>query len=1796
MKNRPNPFLRPAALAASIFFGLVASSQGQTTYFWDGGASDIAGNGNGASNPTANGTWNTTIKNWESGATPYVAWSNSSLDTAVFAGTARTVTLGTVSVGTLNVRTNTYIFGTAVNSGSMTFSNGFIDIGGPSANTVNGASIRSNLIGSLTVNSSNNTQAGGVALATISGTNTGLTSFTLNLNNADSSVYIDTNVAALGAAGATVKLTKGILVLNANSSLSYNAWTTEFAGGVLRSRGNNALNAATYNGNGTLTENSAIASLTTNNLTYAGTMDLGNTGKTLTVAPGLNGFIEFTNTISNTGNLTINSNAAGVGTGTVRLSAANTFSGTAATTLNLGTLALNHVNALQNATLDTGVSGSQSVTFTAGGTNTYNIGALQGSDALAIGGNTISVGTKVADTIFAADISGASGGLTKVGANKLTLTAGTSYNGATQITGGTLALSGSGTLNGSSGITINGGSAKLLHTGGTAVSTVVTLTNGTLTGSGTINTVNVGAATGGLISNNDGTSGAALTIGALTLTGGANINLYSNTTATALNVTSFTNDSSSNAVTLTANNVGGWTNGSTYNLIDYGTLGGTGGYNFNKVVNNKSARQSETWANDTVNGIITLAFTGDNPRWVGDADGKWNLAAANNWKLVTGGGYTTFLGTDDVLFDDHATGTSNIDIDAANVAPNSTIFDNTIAKSFTLGSTGGFGISTGNLTKNNTGSVTIGSNNTYSGPTTLNAGTVTLSGSGTIGSGSALAMNGGQLDLGNASRDAGTVSITGPAASGDTLLNGSLTGTSYAVSNTSGNVGISANLLANGAAGFTKSGAGSTTLSGTNTWTGTTAINAGSVVLSGSGTLGNGAAVTLGGGSLDMGALIRTVGAVSVTSAAASGDTISNGSLTGTSYAASNTSGNAIISANLLANGAAGFSMSGAGGTATLSGANTYTGTTTISAGTVKAGTASAFNNTGALSMSGSGTFDLGGNNVSFTNITASAGTNSITTTGAGSGTDTLTVSAFGVDGNGALFTDNGTRKLQVSLSSGGVGSWQATTNVNNTYSGGLVLGGSMRASVLAGTVGSPGAIASGAFGKGSITLNDTSQIWFAVSSRTLVNDVIINGNTGNGNRAGSFRIGTNSAALSGLVISGNINANLADAHFGSDSTADGSALLLSGKLTGNSGFRFFQSANSFKWTATLNNATGSPNDYVGATTINSAQTTLALGAADQIPNGAGKGNVVLTSGTLDLAGFSETINGLSGAGTVDNVTSGTTNLLTLGDNDATGNVFSGSIKNTVGTLSLTKTGTGTQTLSGANAYSGATLISAGTLQIGNGAGTGTLSASSSITNNGTLAFNRTGTITQGTDFAAGITGAGGLSTSGTGTLILSGTNGYTGATAISSGELRLASATAINGTSGITVNSGRLSLNGGITVGSGKSLTVNGSGGNFFGALQGNSGANIWQGNILIGATAGTRIGVNADSLKIEGEISGSTALNGVIFRPNAGTTLELAGANTYLGDTSIFTGTGEVKLSGGADRLPTATKLIFGSGAVSGILNLNGQNQEIAGLSVGGGTTNEIKSATAATLTVNATTASSYAGTITGAAALSKSGGETLTLSNINTYSGDTTIAAGSLALSEGGSINDSAVIDVQSAATLSIAGVTTSTTIGGSSAQTLKGLGSIDLGAKTMTIGSSGTLAPGASPGTLDFAATVGASLNFAAGSTIAFELGTTSDLIAFDSAGDWLSGSGNATLSLNLLGGFNYASAYTVFQNVTTTGFTLANITGYDTVAYSANFVQSGNDYALSFTAIPEPNVAALLGGLGSLLLMRRRRMA
>ncbi len=152
---------------------------------------------------------------------------------------------------------------------------------------------------------------------------------------------------------------------------------------------------------------------------------------------------------------------------------------------------------------------------------------------------------------------------------------------------------------------------------------------------------------------------------------------------------------------------------------------------------------------------------------------------------------------------------------------------------------------------------------------------------------------------------------------------------------------------------------------------------------------------------------------------------------------------------------------------------------------------------------------------------------------------------------------------------------------------------------------------------------------------------------------------------------------------------------------------------------------------------------------------------------------------------------------LTIGNasHTSTKMTISGNIGGSSG--ALVKDGVGTLVLSGANTYTGGTTISAGTLQLGNGGTTGKLSTASAIINNGSLVFNRTNTMTQGTDFTgSAISGTGSLTQAGSGTLILNAANSYTGGTTLNAGTLL------VNNTTGTGTGTGSVAVSAGSFLG----------------------------------------------------------------------------------------------------------------------------------------------------------------------------------------------------------------------------------------------------------------------------------------------------------------------------------------------------------------------------------------------------------
>ena len=222
----------------------------------------------------------------------------------------------------------------------------------------------------------------------------------------------------------------------------------------------------------------------TTSVARAITIDGGNGGSilfdstTATIANGvtLSGAATMTaegNASSLTGVITGSGSLTKTGAGTLTLQSANTHTGT--TLVSFGTLALNHVNALQSSTLDTGTAGAQNVTFTVAGTQTYNLGGLSGADALNAGANSLSIGANNFNTTSTGAITAAA--VTKVGAGILDL------NGTNQLYNTLTASAGTTNVNGLLGVTpgtavvsVTAGGAKLRF--GTVSQTLSSLTIG----------------------------------------------------------------------------------------------------------------------------------------------------------------------------------------------------------------------------------------------------------------------------------------------------------------------------------------------------------------------------------------------------------------------------------------------------------------------------------------------------------------------------------------------------------------------------------------------------------------------------------------------------------------------------------------------------------------------------------------------------------------------------------------------------------------------------------------------------------------------------------------------------------------------------------------------------------------------------------------------------------------------------------------------------------------------------------------------------------------------------------------------------------------------------------------------------------------------------------------------------------------------------------------------------------------------------------------------------------------------
>jgi fibronectin-binding autotransporter adhesin len=660
---------------------------------------------------------------------------------------------------------------------------------------------------------------------------------------------------------------------------------------------------------------------------------------------------------------------------------------------------------------------------------------------------------------------------------------------------------------------------------------------------------------------------------------------------------------------------------------------------------------------------------------------------------------------------------------------------------------------------------------------------------------------------------------------------------------------------------------------------------------------------------------------------------------------------------NTSISGSGGFAQIGTG-TTIFTAAQDYTGNTTVANGTLELGAGGSLTSTATLAVSG-GTFDLGTDNQT---------TAALTLTGGLIEDGTLTSTSFGVQAGTVSAVLGGSGALTKT------GSGTVTLSGANTYSGGttisagtLQLGSGSNSGSLTGNVTDNATLAddrsdtltwlttisgSGAFtqiGTG-ITVFDVAESYGG--GTTVSNGTLRLGVSGSLASAGAlavsggtFDLGTDNQTTGALTLTGGLieNGTLDSASFGVQAGTVSAMLGGSGALT-----------KTGSGTVTLSGA----NAYSGGTTIGAGM--LQISGSGTL--GGAVGTLAVSGGTLDLGATTQVSGALTLTGGV--IQDGTLDSAAFGVQAGTVNAVFG------GSGGLTKSGSGTVTLSAANAYGGGTMITAGTLQLGSGSNSGSLTGN--VTDNATFVVDRSDTYA----FAGSIYGSGVFEQLGSGTTILTASNTYTGGTTISAGTLQLGDAGNDGSIAGSVTDStifdiddvgtttlGQISGGGALNqVGSGTTILSaanNYAGGTTISAgtlqLGNGGGAGSLTGNITDNAT----LAVDRSDIYSFGE---SVFGTGAFAQIGTGTTI-LTAAQNYTGTTTVLAGTLQL---GAGGSLPTAGNVAIDGG----LLDLSGYNQTIGDLSGAGG----FIALGSDTLTAGTTDSTAFAGAMFGSGAFVK------------------------------------------------------------------------------------------------------------------------------------------------------------------------------------------------------------------------------
>ncbi|OHX90581.1 autotransporter outer membrane beta-barrel domain-containing protein [Brucella abortus] len=1156
------------------------------------------------------------------------------------------------------------------------------------------------------------------------------------------------------------------------------------------------------------------------------------------------------------------------------------------------------------------------------------------------GASTSGLVVQGADNLVLSGVLSDVGRLTKNGSGTLTLTADNTYTGGTVFAGGVVSVDKEVRLGGGD-LTFNGGTLQVTGTGWTSTSRAVSLQAG-----------------GGTFDIEDAANNFAVTQG---VAGAGGLTKSGSGTLTLSGANSYTGATTVSAGTLVVanDNTGGGTT-----TVDVGAglqigTGGVSGSLTGDIVNNGTLVVDRSNAFDlanvisgtgslTKNGAGTLTLSGVNSYTGGTTVSAGTLAvrADNNLGDASGGlainGGATLQLTDNLTTARGVTlgaGTATITIDGGKTAQ----FSNKLTGSGTLAVSG-------------SGTLILSAANDYSGNTTIASGST--------------------LQLGDGSTDG---RLAGNVANAGTLTFHNKGGTTFA-----GEISGTGSLVQNGAGALTLSG-------DSQGFAGTTTVSSGSLLVSGK----------LGGTvTVNSGATLDGSGEIG-------GNTTVNGTLEGASGNGLTFKGDLKLGSGSIIN--ASFDHPGGARIFDVTGDIALDGTVNVSSfGTGGPGLYHLFHYAGTSSGSGLTLGSLPGG-VSVDKVYINQQVNDI----------------YVVNTTGATLNYwNGTqsRPQGDGLLHGGNGTWTAATgNFNWTNSPSYDLNGAF-------------AVFGG--GKGLVTVDTSAGAISASGMQFITTGYKLSGDkltlvptTSNPSAKPLIRVGSGSPGDSALIAI--ISTELTGTH--GLEKADGGTLILTGANTYTGGTAISGGTLQLGDGATNGSVQGAISTGADAAHKGVLAIRAAAGTPATIGNTiSGTGSVSVLGGTVTFSVANSYTGGTTLAGGTTIVTADA-NLGAVGTNVALNNGATlrfganldathsfthafqlGTVASDVGTLDtdghdvamsgvisgaggLMKSGTGTVTLSGVNTYTGGTTLTAGTLAAASDNNLG--GASGGLTfNGGTLqvmgtswtSTNRAVSLQAGggtfdiedaaNNFAVtqGVAGAGGLTKSGSGTLTLSGANSYTGATTVSAGTLVVANDNTGGGTTTVDVGAGLQIGTGGVS-----------------GSLAGDIVNN------------GTLVVDRSNAFDLANVISGTGSLT-----KNGAGTLTLSGVNSYTGGTTVSAGiltlTGD-NTGGGTTTVDAGAVLQIGTGGTSG--NLAG---DIANNGA---------------LVVNRSDALNLANAISGAGSLMKSGAGTLTLSGANSYTGATTVSAGTLTQgAAGGFSTASSRYDVDTDGTLDLGGFDT------------------------------------------------------------------------------------------------------------------------------------------------------------------------